>query len=234
MSASPLMLAIVFAAFSGAGAAGSSVPTTREHRASAFLDEARTKPIYTERHTAFYQSDKLLRSKNDYFDLQGKKIAELNSDYTRSLMMPTYVFRDLRTGSTEGLRWQNGKYYIFRQARGEREELSELEDVQGVFSCQGWHYYLVKNLDRIGKADVEMKLIFPSSLDFYDFRIRLLGKRQQQVDLRLEFDSWIIRLFAPHLDLTYDTATKKLVRFFGPSNILDQNGDVQNVYIFYD
>ena len=58
--------------------------------------------MYTEKHTAFYQDSKLLRSTNDYFDLSGKRIAELNSDYTKRLVMPTYVFQDFRTGSQEG------------------------------------------------------------------------------------------------------------------------------------
>ena len=139
---------------------------------------------------------------NDYFDLEGNKIAELNSDYSRSLMMPTYLFRDLRTGTKEGLIWKGGKYLIFRQKKGKSEEYKALDDVKNIFSCQGWHYYLIANIDQLKKSPIKMKLIFPSKLDYYSFRIRPLDTTENMLKLRLEFDSWFIRLFAPHLDIT--------------------------------
>jgi hypothetical protein len=79
-----------------------------------------------------------------------------------------------------------------------------------------------------------MKLIFPSKLDYYSFRIRPLDTTENILRLRLEFDSWIIRLFAPHLDITYDKKKRKIVEYFGPSNILTDKGEIQNVYIFYE
>ncbi len=79
-----------------------------------------------------------------------------------------------------------------------------------------------------------MKLIFPSKLDYYSFRIRPLESEDTILLLRLEFDSWFIRLFAPHLDITYNKSTKKIVQYYGPSNILDESGEIQNVHIFYD
>jgi hypothetical protein len=202
--------------------------------AKAYLDKEKKVPVYTERHTAFYNDGTLQVSKNDYFDLTGNKIAELNSDYSRSLMMPTYVFRDFRTGSEEGLRWTDGKYEIFRRKKGESEEVKPLDSVDNIFSCQGWHYYLIANLHRLNKSPIKMKLIFPSRLDYYSFRVRLLETTGNTLKLRLEFDSWIIRLFMPHLDMTYDKKKRKIVQYFGPSNILNENGEIQSVYIFYE
>ena len=115
-----------------------------------------------------------------------------------------------------------------------RSEITKLEDANNVFSCQGWHYYLIENLRQIEKNELHLKLIFPSKLDFYEFKIRVLNSNGSHIKLRLEFDSWFIRLFAPHLDLTYDKIGKKIVKFYGPSNILDGDGDIQNVYIFYE
>jgi hypothetical protein len=202
--------------------------------ARAYLDKEKMQPVYDERHTAFYKDGKLQASKNEYFDLSGNKIAELNSNYTKSIMMPTYIFRDLKTGDVEGLRWKDGKYLIFRQKKGEPEEVNPLENVENVFSCQGWHYYLIANLDQLNKKPIKMKLIFPSRLDYYSFRIRTLDITEDMLKLRIEFDSWIIRLFSPHLDITYDKKKRKIIEYYGPSNILDDNGDIQTVYIFYD
>jgi hypothetical protein len=202
--------------------------------AKAYLDKEKRIPVYTERHTAFHKSGKLLTSNNDYFDLKGKKIAELNSDYSKSLMMPTYVFRDFRTGSEEGLRWKDGKYLIFSKKKGESEEVKPLDSVENIFSCQGWHYYLIANLHQLKKSPIKMNLIFPSKLDYYSFRIRPLDTTENILKLRLEFDNWIIRLFTPYLDITYDKRKRKIVEYFGPSNIRNDKGEIQSVYIFYD
>lgn len=202
--------------------------------ARAYLDKEKRKPVYTEKHTAFYKNGKLKTSHNDYFDLRGKKIAELNSDYSKSLMMPTYIFQDFRTGIEEGLRYTAGNYLIFRKEKGKPEEVKPLDNVESIFSCQGWHYYLIANLNQLKKSPIKMKLIFPSRLDYYSFRIRPLDTTEDILTLRLEFDSWIIRLFAPHLDITYDRKKRKIVEYFGPSNIRTERGEIQNVYIVYE
>jgi len=202
--------------------------------ARAYKDREKKTPVYTEKHTAIYKNGKLQTSMNDYFDLEGKKIAELNSDYSRSLMMPTYLFRNFKTGTKEGLRWEGGRYLIFRQEKGGPEEYKPLDNAENVFSCQGWHYYLIANLNQLKKRPIKMKLIFPSRLDYYSFRIRPIESAEKMLTLRLEFDSWFIRLFAPHLDMIYDKNKKKIIEYYGPSNILDDKGEIQNVYILYD
>ena len=202
--------------------------------AKAYKDREKKKPVYTEKHTAIYKNGKLQTSMNDYFDLEGNKIAELNSDYSKSLMMPTYLFRDLRTGTKEGLRWEGGRYLIFRQEKGGPEEYKPLDNAENVFSCQGWHYYLIANLGQLKNRPIKMKLIFPSRLDYYSFRIPPIETTEKILKLRLEFDSWLIRLFAPHLDMIYDKNKKKIVEYYGPSNILDNKGKIQNVYIIYE
>lgn len=202
--------------------------------AKAYLDKEKKRPVYTERHIAFYGNGTLQRSHNDYFDLSGKKIAELNSDYSKSLKMPTYVFRDFRTGFEEGLRYKAGKYFIFRKKKGEPEEVKLLDSVENVFSCQGWHYYLIANLHQLKNNPIKMKLIFPSRLDYYGFRIRTIDTTEEILKFRLEFESWIIRLFTPHLDITYNKKKRKIDQYFGPSNILTDGGEIQNVYIVYE
>ncbi len=202
--------------------------------ARAYLDKERQRPVYTERHTAYYTNGTLQRSHNDYYDLSGKKIAELNSDYSKSIMMPTYVFQDYRTGLEEGLRFKDGKYFIFRNEKGKTEEVKQLDSLENIFSCQGWHYYLIANLHQLKNKPIKMKLIFPSKLDYYSFRIRPIDTSEDILKLRLEFESWIIRLFTPHLDITYDKVKRKIVQYFGPSNILTDGGDIQNVYIVYE
>ena len=72
-----------------------------------------------------------------------------------------------------------------------------------------------------GEKDlVKLNLILPSRLDFYGFRARLIKAEGNLLHLRIELDSWLLRLFADHLSITYDKEKKKLVYYSGLSNIL--------------
>lgn len=206
----------------------------KTHLAVAYKDKEKTQPLYTEKHKAYYKNSYLVKSTNDYFDMSGKKIAELNSDYSKNFHMPTYVFKDLRTGAEEGLRLSNNQYYIYRKKPGKQEEQTLLENPKDLFSCQGWHYYLLSNLAKVEREIIKLKLILPSRLDFYGFRARLIKADGNLLHLRIELDSWLLRIFADHLSITYDKESKKLVYYSGISNILDEKGETQDVHIFYE
>ena len=192
------------------------------------------KVLYTEKHSLSYENNKLLTSHTKYFDPQGKLIAEMKSDYRQSLMMPTYVFEDHRLGTKEGLELRDKKYYIFNENSEKKREEKVIENPKGIFSCQGWHYYIVENMDMIESKDLSLNLLFPSKLDYYNFDLQKQSSKGSILELRLEFSNWFVRLFAPRLDLTYDSQKKKLLSYIGPSNILDAEGDIQYVKVVYD
>ena len=52
--------------------------------------------------------------------------------------------------------------------------------------------------------------------------------------VRVEVDSWVLRLFAEALDCEYDLATGRLVRYRGPTNLEDEAGRHPVVTITYD
>ena len=207
---------------------------TKVFYAKAYQDKERKILLYQEKHEAFYEKGRIVDSKNTYYNSTGKEIiATLNSDYRKNLLLPTYTFEDLRTESREGLKHTNLGYVIFRQEKGKSEETSSLGIAKNLFSCQGWHYYLVENLEKIEKEALEMNLIFPSKLSYYSFRAKTMKQDEKNLVIRLEFSNWFIRIFAPYLEITYDKKKREIVGFYGASNILDNNGIIQNVYIDY-
>lgn len=208
--------------------------SSKSHVGRAYADAEKKQLVYIERHNGRYKKGRIQHSVNEYFDTNNRKIAELVSDYSKSLEMPTYVFRDLRTGYSEGLRLEGGKYYIFKKYSGKSEDKVLVGNKNNVFSCQGWHYYILNNLKKFANNELRLKLVIPSRLDIYNFKIRQLDVSSNIAHLRLEFDSWIFRLFAPNLDLYYDTKNRRLVKYYGPSNIESKDGEVQNVHIFYE
>lgn len=204
------------------------------HTARAYLDKGLTELYYTEKHHAFYKNERLVRTVNDYFLPSGEKIGVMESDYTRSMMMPTYVFENYKTSLREGLEWKEGAYFIFVEEKNKKRKTKELKSTDNIFSCQGWHYFILKHFDSIQEKETKMNLIFPSELDHYSFRLKSVKSDPGLLQLKLQFDNWFVRLFAPELNLTYDKARKKLVKYIGPTNLLSTDGSIPTVHIVYE
>jgi hypothetical protein len=147
--------------------------------------------------------------------------------------MPTYVFEDLRGNSREGLRWEGGAYVIFRQEGSASEKSVPLESERGVFSCQGWHYYLINHLELLEKDNITLNLILPSELRPYPFVVKKLSSDETRVSAELKLKHWLFRYFAPKLRLDYDKKKRRLIEFQGVSNILSKTGERQEVTIRY-
>jgi len=190
--------------------------------------------LYREKHITNYVDGRTKRSLTIYEDPTGREIATLESDYTRSLAMPTYVFKDYRRDYEEGLRFRDGAYYIFSKDSKDGEKEKRLKEPASVFSCQGWHYYVVENLERLERGDVfKVKLIFPNKLRAYDFKIEKVSSEGDTVGVKVKFANWLVSWAVPQLDLLYSKKERKLIDYRGVSNIFDENDDLQEVRITY-
>jgi len=192
------------------------------------------KVVYREKHTTYHRDGRILRSVTDYIGPDGSVIAVMDSNYERSLAMPTYAFKDHRRGYEEGLRYHEGAYYIYNRDPKLGEKEVRLEDTENVYSCQGWHYYVVNNLEVLEKNEsVVLNLIFPQKLRAYPFRIERTGSSGETLDVKVRFANRLVSWFVPHLDLVYERESRKLLEFQGVSNIFDENDELQEVTITY-
>jgi len=192
------------------------------------------KLLYREKHLTWYDDGKIRRSLTEYLDPDGRQIAVMDSNYERSLAMPTYVFKDYRTGREEGLRLEDGRYVIFHRDAEGRENTKVLKDVEDVYSCQGWHYYVVNHLDKLDEdRDFTLKLIFPDRLRTYPFTVEKTGAEGDTLFVRVRFAYRALSWLVPKLELQYDKKSKQLLKFQGVSNIFDDNDDLQDVRITY-
>ena len=192
------------------------------------------KVLYREKHTTRYVNGRILTSLTNYIDPEGREIAMMKSNYERSVPMPTYVFKDYRRDYEEGLRFRDGKYHIFSRdpKRGEREK--PLGDTKDVYSCQGWHYYVVNHLEELEKDQAfTLKLIFPNKLRSYPFRIEKVGSSEETMDVKVRFANRVTSWLVPHLGLVYNKKDRKLIEFQVVSNIYDANDDLKDVWITY-
>src|SRR6478735_4641661 len=101
---------------------------------------------YIERHTVSYSDTGELRTAvTEYLSPAGKPIAELKSDFTTSVTVPTHVMKDLRTGEMQGLRRDGDKVvmYVKEQDKPEQSRVLSLEEGREriLVGCQGLNYY---------------------------------------------------------------------------------------------
>jgi hypothetical protein len=190
--------------------------------------------LYREKHEVRYDDGRVTNSLTSYLDPSGSEFARLQSDYSMSVMMPTYVFEDSRRGLREGLRFEGGQYSIFHEEPEVGERTKVLDDATDVYSCQGWHYYLVSNLDRVESGDdLIVRLIFPNRLQPYTFKALSLGSEGDTIRVKVRIANWLLSLFVPHLEVVYDKKQKKLIEYYGVSNIVDAERKLQKVHITY-
>ena len=220
------LLAVLLAA--GAGAARADED---DYRGEA--QDKKGALVYTEQHLVSSSAGRTTGSVTEYRAPDGALIATMRSDYSRSVAMPTYVFEDLQRNYREGLRWQGGEYVIFSQDGSAPEKTSRLGSDRQVFSCQGWHYYLVNNLDLLETDNITLNLVLPSELRPFPFVVKKLASDESRVSAELRLKHWLFRHFAPNLRLTYDKKNRRLLEFHGVSNILNESGERQEVTIRY-
>jgi hypothetical protein len=207
---------------------------TKIQKAKAYNSKQQQKLIYTETHKIIYKDGKLKETLTTYHDHLRNLIAKMESDYTENSRLPTYKFYNFNTKTEEGLRITDGQHIIFYKKNNE-EKTYKLKDTKDIFSGQGWHYYILQNIETMQKGqNIVLNLIFPSRLDYYKFRLRKTTSTNNILNLILEFDNWFFRLFFPKIELSYNIKDKRIISYYGPSNILDSKGNSQNVYILYD
>jgi hypothetical protein len=230
---------VAIAALSLAGyvAAQEAVATPTLDTIERFEGVARSddgKLVYRERHEVHYAGQVPVESVTRYFGPSGTKIAELRSDYRSDPYAPRYVFTgaDGRTREAAG-RVANGvRLQHLRESKiVARGDSGSARVVLG----QGLHQLVRASIAALA-AGKQLVVSFgmPARLDFYEFRIqRTATPRPNVVRLEIEINDWFLRMFAPSLQVDYDTTTRRLLSYRGVSNLPGPDGEPQQVSIRY-
>ncbi len=191
---------------------------------------------YIERHRVVYRSGSVVESETRYFDEQNRPIGKLVSDYSAGVRFGSYEFVDKRARYRDGARVLEDAIVVFRDEAADNAgvEQSVLPRKDDQIVGQGFHQFIRENLGRIADGEIfHVKMVLPSRLDQFAFRIRCLQVNGNLATVRLEIDNWLLRFFAPHLDAVYDVDTRHLVRYEGISNLADASGEYKKVTITY-
>jgi hypothetical protein len=187
--------------------------------------------LYRERHEVTQVGSRPLRAVTVYYAKSGDVIGRLESDFSKSPYAPSYRFEDRRAKRSEGAQ-VSGSTVTLRYG-GERKEL-RVDPGVTLVAGQGLHHFARLNLDKLAREAASVRFAIPSRLDTYGFRVRPLSSpRSGVVRLRIEMSSVILRQLAPDLEVDYEVATRRLLRYRGVSNLEGPDGSTQDVVITY-
>ncbi len=190
--------------------------------------------LYREEHEVILAGDRPLSAVTVYLDPSGRRIAGLRTDFSADPFAPPYVFEDLRSGAAESVA-RSPEGLVVRAGTRSRALKLAPEEARRVVAGQGLDRLVRARLDELARGEsLVLSYVIPSRLDAYELRVRAAGASgAERVRVRVEFSSWLLRLLAPALEVDYDPATRRLLRYRGPSNLADDRGENPDVEITY-
>ena len=169
------------------------------------------KILYRELHRIQRKNQRIIHSEIRYLNPEGEKITEMISDYSNNIHVPNYRFSD----------------------ELQDKEIQEFSIADRFFAGQGWHHYIRENLELLKDQQATMNLILPGRLDDFRLQLETEGVSEKEIRFKLEFEHWLLKLFTPVLYLTYDPTKRRLMEYWGPSNINTEDNEFKEVRIIY-
>ena len=185
--------------------------------------------LYLEEHEVKLDAGRPRSAVTLYRDPAGEPIAELRTDFSADPFAPSYTFRDFRTGATEAVTVNEREIHL--EAHGRSRTLARPAHLA---TGQGLDRLVREHLAEIARgAALRVAYAIPSRLDAYEFRVQAHRADGDRVHVRVELASFVLRLFAPELDVDYDRDSGRLLRYRGASNLSFGEGDNPQVEITY-
>ncbi|MDE2083913.1 MAG: hypothetical protein KGI64_03530 [Xanthomonadaceae bacterium] len=154
----------------------------------------------------------------------GKPFARKTIHDAGDAQAPDFDMQDARWGYREGVRGRDGARTIYVQRAPDHAEKSTplILPVDGVIDA-GFDTYVHRHWDALARGNtLRFDFLVPSKRAFYAFDLRRIDAASDasHLTLRLALGAWYAFL-APHIDVTYDRHTRRLLRFAGMSNVRD-------------
>lgn len=190
--------------------------------------------VYLENHVIQLSSDGLNKFiRVEYTKPDGTQFATMTSDFSNSNTLPDTLFIDSRFKTKLSLRL-SGKSVDFEESQNDQPVSRKIIPYQeSMVASQGFDSFLKMNFSKLQNESVDFKFGVLESKDFYSLTGYRKSTKSGDVEFGIKASSWVVRLFASELKVTYDSATKRLKSFSGRSNILDDSGRSQDVTINY-
>ncbi len=187
---------------------------------------------YVQRSTERWQDGKCVGVDTVYLDAAGKTISRRVVKNGKSPLLPDEVFDDLRHGyHTESRMLSDGRVEVrYRSATGEDMERKILQPTMVPVNAAGVVEAIRAHWGRlVAGGRVDMALIVPQRMDWYQFRLRKTGAGKrgelETTTFVLEPANALLRAVAGELRFELDNASGGLVRYRGQVDVKDLDGD---------
>lgn len=209
---------------------------TQHFKGFAYKSKDKKVLRYTESHKRVYKAGKLFTSETTYLNPEGKKIATLKCNYSKSPTLPDFEFEDLRTGNWEKTVVENGVAKVqYREDKDSKIKTKNFKDLESLSASQGLNEFIRLNLEKIKEGDdLVTTFLIPAKLMDIDILVTGEETKSDEVEVSIKVDNWFLRIFAPKLELVYSPKGGDLMAYYGNSNIETDKGKQQKVYIEYD
>lgn len=182
--------------------------------------------LYVEEHRETHRAGRPHHSQVVY-RVEGDTIATKAVWFGARPSSPDFHLVDRRDGYMEGVEARGDSLVLARRWSGEAQTETRVLDSSMAAVVDGGFDHAVREAwgDLMDGGHVTFDFAVPSKLKSYRFRIRKTGDgthgTRQTVLLRIEPANSFARLIAPHIDLTYDRESRRLLKYVGISNLAD-------------
>jgi len=159
----------------------------------------------------------------------GRPFARKLSHDDGDAQAPDFDLTDARLGYREGVRRVDGGREVYVQRSAAQPQQSDLLSVppDGVIDM-GFEVFARHHWDELQRGDtLRFNFPVPSRRKFFAFKVNRIVPSAPTppgtATFRLGPGTWFSFLL-PHIDVTYDVATRRLVHYEGLSNVRDLNG----------
>lgn len=191
-------------------------------------DPGNQRPLYKEQHWIRTNALAPVERLVVYRCMDGTAFARKRVNYQPSEQAPAFEFIDVRKGYVEGLRYKQRKAALWYRAPGAVPEKNAVLPAQNLVADAGFNEFIRINWPalRSGKA-LPLRFAVPTRLQAYKFNLKQTGESllagTPVVTYQLKL-SGLLSLLADPIEVTYDIASKRLLRFQGLSNLRNDAG----------
>jgi hypothetical protein len=158
----------------------------------------------------------------------GRAFARKRVRESGNMQAPDFDLVDARLGYREGVRDRGAQREVYVQRRANMPEQADLLSVpaDGVIDT-GFDTFAQRHWDALLRGDtLRFPYLVPSRRTFYQFKVSRIdaGTARQTMTIRLAASNWLSFLL-PHIDVTFDLASRRVVHYEGLSNIRGDDAD---------
>ncbi|MCD8522185.1 MAG: hypothetical protein LRY66_15315 [Saccharospirillaceae bacterium] len=200
------------------------------------LDEPTTL-IYREEHRLQLRDGKPYQRDVNYFDAEGKMIAQKENRYFNNAAAPDFRLQDLRNNYREqALYNDDGSLTLgLQESDGQAWQEKRIKSLPDDLIIDAGFDEFVRRHWQTLLAGKQVTFSFASAArqDLVNFRLQTQSADEHRLVLSMRLQSRMLSWLLSPIELTYDRQSQRLLRYRGLSNILDEQGNSYQADIRY-